>query len=82
MKETRVADIFDIPGENTRAAEAARRLSDDLKVPSLSGLGVEEKKFNAVVKEMAADAIANGSRGNNPRKATRDEIVELCKKAF
>jgi alcohol dehydrogenase len=31
---------------------------------------------------MAADAIASGSPGNNPRKATADEIVELYKKAF
>jgi alcohol dehydrogenase class IV len=57
-------------------------LNDDLKVPTLSGLGVEEKKFNAVVKQMAVDAIASGSPGNNPRKATPDEIVELYKKAL
>jgi len=86
------ADIAGAMGENTEglsvldaaylAAEATRRLNDDLKVPTLSGLGVEEKKFNAVVKQMAADAIASGSPGNNPRKATPDEIVELYKKAF
>ena len=86
------ADIAEAMGEITEglslldaaylAADATRRLNDDLKVPTLSGLGVEEKKFNAVVKQMAADAIASGSPGNNPRKATQDEIVELYKKAF
>jgi alcohol dehydrogenase class IV len=86
------ADVAEAMGEITEglslldaaylAAEATRRLNDDLKVPTLSGLGVEEKKFNAVVKQMAADAIASGSPGNNPRKATQDEIVELYKKAF
>ncbi len=86
------ADIAEAMGENTEglslldaayvAAEATRRLNDDLKVPTLKGLGVEEQKFKSVVKQMAADAIASGSPGNNPRKATQDEIVELYKKAF
>jgi len=64
------------------AADAAERLNMDLKVPTLRELGVEEKKFNAVVEKMAADAIASGSPGNNPRKATQKEIVELYRKAF
>jgi alcohol dehydrogenase class IV len=86
------ADIAEAMGENTEglslldaayvAAEATRRLNEDLKVPTLRGLGVEEKKFYSVVKQMAVDAIASGSPGNNPRKATADEIVELYKKAF
>jgi alcohol dehydrogenase class IV len=32
--------------------------------------------------QMAADALASGSPGNNPRKATQDEIVELYRKPF
>jgi alcohol dehydrogenase class IV len=43
---------------------------------------VEEKKFNSVVNQMAADAIASGSPGNNPRKPTQEEIVELYHKAY
>jgi alcohol dehydrogenase class IV len=88
----RYADIAEAMGEMTEgfslldaaylAAEAVKRLNDDLKVPTLKGLGVEEKKFNSVVKQMAADAIASGSPGNNPRKATPEEIVELYKKAL
>lgn len=64
------------------AADAAEELNVDLKVPTLRELGVEEKKFNSIVEQMAADAIASGSPGNNPRKATREEIVELYRKAF
>jgi alcohol dehydrogenase class IV len=64
------------------AADAAGGLNVDLKVPTLMELGVEEKKFNAIVERMAADAIASGSPGNNPRKATQEEIVELYRKAF
>ena len=64
------------------AADAAEKLSVDLKVPTLKELGVEEKKFNSIVEQMAADAIASGSPGNNPRKATREEIVDLYQRAF
>lgn len=63
-------------------AGAVERLNQDLKVPTLKELGVEEKKFNSVVEQMAADAIASGSPGNNPRQATKEEIVELYRRAF
>jgi len=65
-----------------QAAEAVKRLNQDLKVPTLRELGLEEKKFNQVVNQMAKDAIASGSPGNNPRRATPEEIVELYKRAF
>jgi alcohol dehydrogenase class IV len=88
----RYADIAQAMGEVTGglsvldtaylAARAVKKLTDDLKVPPLRGLGVDEKKFNSVVSQMAADAIASGSPGNNPRKATQEEIVELYRKAF
>jgi len=87
----RYADIAEAMGEVTAglsildaaylAARAVKRLNEDLKVPTLKGLGVEEKKFNSVVNQMAVDAIASGSPGNNPRKPTQEEIVELYRKA-
>lgn len=64
------------------SAKAVKRLNEDLKIPSLKGLGVDEKKFNSIVGQMAADALASGSPGNNPRKATQGEIVELYRKAL
>ena len=88
----RYADIAEAMGEITEglslldaaylAAEAVERLNEDLKVPSLEELGVEEEKFNKLVEKMAEDAIASGSPGNNPRKATKEEIVELYRKAY
>ena len=88
----RYADIAEAMGEVTAgfslldaaylAAKATKRLNDDLKVPTLKGLGVEEKKFESVVSQMAVDAIASGSPGNNPRKPTKEEIVELYRKAL
>jgi alcohol dehydrogenase class IV len=64
------------------AVDAVERLAQDLKVPTLAALGVEEKKFDSIVDQMARDAIASGSPGNNPRKATQEEIVQLYKAAF
>jgi alcohol dehydrogenase class IV len=88
----RYVDIAEAMGEVTErlsiidgaylAAKAVKRLNDDLKIPTLRGLGVDEKKFHSIVRQMAADAIASGSPGNNPRKATTEEIVELYRKAF
>jgi alcohol dehydrogenase class IV len=88
----RYADIAEAMGENIHGhsvldaayltAKAVQRLNDDVKVPTLKQMGVEEKKFSAVVNKMAADAIASGNPGNNPRKATLEEIVELYKKAY
>jgi alcohol dehydrogenase class IV len=88
----RYADIAEAMGEITEglslldaaylAAETVERLNEDLKVPSLEELGVEEEKFNKLVEKMAEDAIASGSPGNNPRKATKEEIVELYQKAY
>jgi alcohol dehydrogenase len=88
----RYAEIAEAMGEITEglsvldaaylAADAVEGLNVDLKVPTLRELGVEEKKFNSIVEQMAADAIASGSPGNNPRKATKGEIVELYRRAF
>lgn len=88
----RYADIAEAMGEITQgrsildaaylAAKATKRLNEDLKIPTLKGLGVEENKFKSIVGQMALDAIASGSPGNNPRKATQEEIIELYQKAF
>lgn len=59
-----------------------KKLIADLEIPSLEKLGVEKKKLDKVVEQMAKDAIASGSPGNNPRIATPQEIVELYYEAF
>jgi alcohol dehydrogenase len=59
-----------------------KKLIADLEIPSLEKLGVEKKKLDKVVEQMAKDAIASGSPGNNPRIATPQEIVGLYYEAF
>ena len=65
-----------------KAGEAVRKLIQDVKIPPLTALGITREKLDKVVTTMADDAIASGSPGNNPRKATREEIIELYWKAF
>jgi alcohol dehydrogenase class IV len=62
--------------------EAIRALIDDIKIPTLKGLGVDKGKLEELAPKMAEDAIASGSPGNNPRQATKEEIVELYLQAF
>jgi alcohol dehydrogenase class IV len=88
----RYADIAEAMGEQTKGltadnaarktVEAVKRLNADLQIPTLRGLKIDEAKFEAVVAKMAADAIASGSPGNNPRKATPEEIVALYRRAL
>jgi alcohol dehydrogenase class IV len=86
---TRYAHIAKAMGENIAgltnieasqlAAKAIKTLIKDVKIPSLRELGVEKGKLDQLAPKMAEDAIASGSPGNNPRQATKEEIIELYK---
>ena len=58
-------------------AEKGKNLIKELEVPSLTQLGVTREKLEPVVEKMAADALASGSPGNNPKQASKEEIVSL-----
>lgn len=64
------------------AAEAIENLIQDIQIPSLKALGVDGKKLEELAPAMADAAIASGSPGNNPRQATKEEIIELYKIAY
>jgi len=88
----RFAEIARVMGENItglndlegarKAVEAVKQLIVDLKIPKLRDLGVKKARLEEVAPQMARDAIASGSPGNNPRQATEDEIVELYHMAY
>ena len=63
-------------------AKAVKKLIKDIKVPSLRELGIDEVKLDKLAPKMAEDAIASGSPANNPRQATKEEIIELYKLAY
>ena len=60
-----------------RGTNEVKRLVAQLEVPSLTALGVSREKLEPLVSKMADDAIASGSPGNNPRRATKEEIISL-----
>jgi alcohol dehydrogenase class IV len=64
------------------AAESITGLVDDIEIPSLPELGVDKEKLDKLAPQMAEDAIASGSPANNPRQATKEEIVDLYKLAY
>lgn len=67
------------------AIEGARKVSaliKQLEIPTLSQLGVSREKLDPVVNKMAEDALISGSPGNNPRLATKEEIVKLYYEAL
>ncbi|MDR0548514.1 MAG: iron-containing alcohol dehydrogenase [Deltaproteobacteria bacterium] len=78
-----VAKAMGLPdlGNDQKTAESGAvlvaRIVKDLEVPGLAALGVIKDKLDPVVSKMADDAIASGSPGNNPKIATKEEIIEL-----
>jgi alcohol dehydrogenase class IV len=88
----RYADIAQAMGEDTLglsdmeaaqlAADAIQRLIKDIQIPPLRNLGVEGKKLEKLAPAMADAAIASGSPGNNPRQATKEEIIQLYRIAY
>jgi alcohol dehydrogenase len=87
----RYADIAVALGLNRQGnAEATARsgvarvkeLIRAMQVPSYSQLGVSREKLDQVAGKMADDAIASGSPANNPRLATREEIIALYYKVL
>lgn len=64
------------------AISAVERLVNDVQMPRLGEIGIDKQKFEQVIEQMAADAIASGSPANNPRQATQEEIIALYRKCF
>lgn len=84
-----IAEAMGLPTEGLsrmqaamQCAHRAKELIQQLKIPSLTELGVTREKLDPVVHKMTEDALASGSPGNNPRKATQEEIVELYYQAL
>ena len=64
------------------AISAVERLVNDIQMPRLGEIDIDKDKFEQILDQMAADAIASGSPANNPRQATQEEIVSLYRKCF
>ncbi|MFB3884648.1 MAG: iron-containing alcohol dehydrogenase [Thermodesulfobacteriota bacterium] len=76
-----IAGLNDL-GAAQLAGKAIKKLIKDIQIPSLKELGVDKEKLNQLAPQMAEDAIASGSPGNNPRQANKEEIIGLYKLAY
>jgi len=65
-----------------RSVTAIRRLVHDIRIPSLQQLGVDRARLMDLAPAMADAAIDSGSPANNPRKPSKQEIIELYARAY
>jgi len=75
------------PGSEDAAAAAAllaelRAWNRDLEVPTPAGFGIDPARWRDLLPTMAAQALASGSPGNNPRVPEAAEIVALYEGLF
>lgn len=64
------------------AMKSVKKLIKELKIPTLSQLGIEKKRLEELSPEMAKAAIDSGSPANNPKVATKEDIIKLYIKAY
>jgi len=64
------------------AVEAVHQLCEDVQIPRATGLKLKQEDFMRMAPKMAEDALASGSPGNNPRRPTKEEIIEVYGKLF
>jgi alcohol dehydrogenase len=84
-----VADAMGVDTEGLSPMEAAmegvaevQALCEDIRIPTATGLKLKEDEFMKRAPKMAEDALASGSPGNNPRRPTKEEIVDVYAKLF
>jgi alcohol dehydrogenase class IV len=69
-------------GAAQKAVLAVRHLCDDIKIPRIGEMKIAREEFMRLAPKMAEDALASGSPANNPRRPSKEEIVELYGKLF
>jgi alcohol dehydrogenase class IV len=65
-----------------KLVEELRALNRDLAVPTPAAYGIARAAWDGVLPTMAAQALASGSPGNNPRVPDADEIVALYRETY
>lgn len=63
-----------------KALQSVSRLCSDLRIPSLTQLGINRDRFLEMAPKMAEDALLSGSPANNPRTPGKQEIIDLYQK--
>lgn len=63
-------------------AQKVHELIEQLEIPGLEKLGITRNELDSLAGRMAEDALASGSPANNPKPASRDDIVRLYYEAL
>lgn len=85
----RFADLAVAMGENIdelsvreaadKSIDAMQQMNDDVNIPrSIKEIGADPKDFEL----MAENALKDGNAFSNPRKATKEQIIELFQQAY
>ncbi|QTL02655.1 iron-containing alcohol dehydrogenase [Aquabacter sp. L1I39] len=70
-------------GEACRLLVAGfRGLNSRLEVPTPRAYGIDETRYRQLIPEMARQALASGTPGNNPRVPTLEETIALYESAW
>ena len=77
-----VADIEDQAAAHQTLIRELKHFNQTLEVPTLSEFGVEKAQYDALLVNMAEQALASGSPSNNPTIPTVTDIIELYKKVW
>lgn len=82
----RAMGIVEASGDDLLACEALllelNNINDDLAVPTLSDFGVDKAQYLSLCEEMANQAMASGSPGNNPVIPSIEDMKALYIKAY
>jgi len=63
-------------------AQKVCELIGQLEIPGLEKLGVTRNKLDSLAERMAEDALTSGSPANNPKLASKEDIVRLYYEAL
>jgi alcohol dehydrogenase len=84
-----IAEALGVDTDGLSPMEAAmegiaevQSLCEDVQIPTAAGLNLKEDEFMRRAPKMAEDGLASGSPGNNPRRPTKEEIVQIYGKLF
>ncbi|ASK21567.1 MULTISPECIES: iron-containing alcohol dehydrogenase [unclassified Halomonas] len=67
---------------NHKLLDELNALNDELQVPTPEQFGIKRQRFFELMTNMAEQALASGSPGNNPRVPDADEIIGLYQRLW
>jgi alcohol dehydrogenase class IV len=66
----------------SKLLEELRAVNQELGVPTPADYGIQRETWESLLPTMAAQALASGSPGNNPRVPKADDIIELYRRVY